>query len=121
MENQHKEMIEEYLTIGRANFKTDFRLPFTRSYPNIAQFNREYRNSFFEFMEQLAEVGIEDATCDAEYDLMIVGEINILNSFKSVVPKIMIILFTDDLCRYVIEGTNTIYDHKFKNDDDMWC
>ena len=61
-----QEMIFEYMDIGRTHFKTDCRLKFTRSYPLIADFNRKYQDLFFSWVEMIAEVGIENATCDEE-------------------------------------------------------
>jgi hypothetical protein len=115
-----QEMIFEYMDIGRTHFKTDCRLKFTRSYPLIADFNRKYQDLFFSWMEMIAEVGIEDATCNEEYELFMVREVNLMSAYKRIIPKITITFYSNVECRYIFEGCNKIHEYKFYTHNKMW-
>ena len=116
------EIIEFYLGMGKDFFRKDFRLSFTKSLGKITWFNNEYRSMFFGFYEQIAEDNVDDATNHTEYDDLLVNEMNKINAFHMVVPKITIVLYTDEECRYYLDGCNTIITHKFglTGTESMW-
>lgn len=116
------EIIEFYLGMGKDFFRKDFRLSFTKSLGKITCFNNEYRSMFFGFYEQIAEDNVDDATNHTEYDDLLVNEMNKINAFHMVVPKITIVLYTDEECRYYVDGCNKIMTHKFglTGSQSMW-
>ena len=123
MDDKHNGQLQTYIGLGVDFFHKDCRLDFTRSVAKIEHFNAEYRRLFLSFYEQISEDNVCDATCDAEYDALIVKEFNTISELRKVARMTTIILYTDDVCRYIIEGTNTIMTHKFlkKRTENMWC
>jgi hypothetical protein len=120
--NDTQDIVDFYLGMGVDFFHKDFRMGFTKSVAKMNCFNKEYQAMFFGFYEQLAEDNVDDATNDAEYDDLLISEMNKINAFKMVVPKITIVLYTDDECRYYMDGHNEIIKHNFgqKGSRNMW-
>ena len=120
--NDTQDIVDFYLGMGVDFFHKDFRLRFTKSVAKMNCFNKEYQAMFFGFYEQLAEDHVDDATNNAEYDDLLMCEMNKISAFKMIVPKITIVLYTDDECRYYIDGHNEIIKHDFgkKGSRNMW-
>jgi len=91
------------------------RLPHTKSYTIVREFNGYYRKSFIDRQYEYAECDLDGAENEAQYDKIIANAFCEIHRVERVISAVTIITYDDGEVKWMIDGDDKIHKTPLKS------
>jgi len=115
---QNKSLLNHYLNHAYNEMKA-MRLPYTKSFVTIDEFNNLYRNAYMDRHYAYAEGDFDCVSNQSQYDEVVSRVYREMERIKSVIYSITITQYDLGYCRYLVKGKSGIFTHELKDQSRM--
>ena len=110
-------LVLDYLIFGYDFLSKDMRLPFSRSMTPMTKFNEAYKEAYLEHHNIMVEsAGIGYATCEEEYEDVMLKAFAHRKHIEAFLNTIDIILYDDMKVHYIIQGETKVHKMTMKKE-----
>ena len=110
-------IIKHYLMFGYSEMvgNPHARLPHTKSYTIVREFNGYYRKSFIDRQYEYAECDLDGAENEAQYDKIIGNSLCEIQRVERVISAVTIITYDDGEVKWMLDGDDKIHTTPLKS------
>jgi len=111
---QNKSLLNHYLNHAFTEMKHT-RLPYTKSFVKIDEFNELYRRCYIDRHYAYAENDFDCVSNQTDYDEVVARVYKEMDMIKSVIYSITITQYDLGYCRYLVKGKSGVFTHELKD------
>jgi len=111
---QNKSLLNHYLNHAFTEMKHT-RLPYTKSFVKIDEFNDLYRRCYIDRHYAFAECDFDCVSNQEQYDEVVSRVYKEMDMIKSVIYSITITKYDLGYCRYLVKGKSGVFTHELQS------
>jgi len=111
---QNKSLLNHYLNHAFTEMKHT-RLPYTKSFVKIDEFNELYRRCYIDRHYAYAENDFDCVSNQTDYDEVVARVYKEMDMIKSVIYSITITQYDLGYCRYLVKGKSGVFTHELQS------